>query len=115
MSYRIGHHSTSDDSTRYRESSEIEGWKQHSPILRLKNYLIQKKWWSDHQEQDFTKHVRKEVLAALTRAENLKKPHLDKLFEDVYDDLTPALKEQKKELLDHLQKYPQNYPMDQHQ
>jgi len=26
ITYRVGHHSTSDDSTRYRESSEIERW-----------------------------------------------------------------------------------------
>jgi len=27
MSYRIGHHSTSDDSTRYRSAEEIEFWR----------------------------------------------------------------------------------------
>jgi 2-oxoisovalerate dehydrogenase E1 component alpha subunit len=27
MAYRIGHHSTSDDSTRYRSKDEINEWK----------------------------------------------------------------------------------------
>lgn len=41
MSYRQGHHSTSDDSTRYREVSDIKHWKETcDPIDRTRNYLI---------------------------------------------------------------------------
>lgn len=41
MSYRQGHHSTSDDSTRYREVAEIKHWKETcDPIDRTRNYLI---------------------------------------------------------------------------
>lgn len=41
MSYRQGHHSTSDDSTRYREVAEIKHWKETcDPIDRTKKYLI---------------------------------------------------------------------------
>lgn len=40
MSYRQGHHSTSDDSTRYREVAEIKHWKESfDPIDRTKLYL----------------------------------------------------------------------------
>lgn len=41
MTYRQGHHSTSDDSTRYRPVAEIKKWKEESdPIQRFKKYLI---------------------------------------------------------------------------
>jgi 2-oxoisovalerate dehydrogenase E1 component alpha subunit len=41
MSYRQGHHSTSDDSTRYREVAEIKHWKDNfDPIERTKHYLF---------------------------------------------------------------------------
>lgn len=41
MTYRQGHHSTSDDSTRYREVAEIKHWKETcDPIDRTRNYLI---------------------------------------------------------------------------
>ena len=41
MSYRQGHHSTSDDSTRYREVADIKHWKETcDPIDRTKRYLI---------------------------------------------------------------------------
>ena len=40
MSYRQGHHSTSDDSTRYREISEIKRWRDEKcPINRMKSFL----------------------------------------------------------------------------
>ena len=42
MTYRIGHHSTSDDSTAYRSVDEINSWeKGDNPINRFKNYLYQ--------------------------------------------------------------------------
>lgn len=41
MSYRQGHHSTSDDSTQYRAVAEIKHWKQTcDPIDRTKRYLL---------------------------------------------------------------------------
>ena len=41
MSYRQGHHSTSDDSTRYRAISEIKAWQSTScPISRLSKWLV---------------------------------------------------------------------------
>ncbi|RLN27239.1 hypothetical protein BBJ28_00019949, partial [Nothophytophthora sp. Chile5] len=41
MSYRQGHHSTSDDSTQYRAVAEIKHWKETcDPIERTKRYLL---------------------------------------------------------------------------
>jgi len=37
--YRMGAHTTSDDPTKYRFSSEVEIWKLRDPIARLKAYL----------------------------------------------------------------------------
>ena len=39
MSYRRGHHSTSDDSTRYRSVTEISMWADLDPVKRYKNFL----------------------------------------------------------------------------
>ena len=40
MTYRLGHHSTSDDSTAYRSVDEMNSWeKDDNPILRFKQYL----------------------------------------------------------------------------
>jgi 2-oxoisovalerate dehydrogenase E1 component alpha subunit len=41
MTYRLGHHSTSDDSTAYRSVDEINSWeKSDNPLSRFRNYLI---------------------------------------------------------------------------
>lgn len=40
--FRVGHHSTSDDSSAYRSVEEIEKWtKDESPIQKFKLYLEQ--------------------------------------------------------------------------
>ena len=52
MSYRQGHHSTSDDSTRYRDVVEIDEWRSNShPITRLRSYMESKGWWDDSMEE----------------------------------------------------------------
>jgi 2-oxoisovalerate dehydrogenase E1 component alpha subunit len=37
--YRMGAHTTSDDPTRYRISSEVEAWQAKDPIARVRTYL----------------------------------------------------------------------------
>lgn len=60
-----GHHSTSDDSTRYRSADEIEHWRAIDPISRMRQYLIAKQWWSEDEDKEFNKKIRKTVLKAL--------------------------------------------------
>jgi 2-oxoisovalerate dehydrogenase E1 component alpha subunit len=51
MTYREGHHSTSDDSTRYRSAEEVTAWRDHSnPVRRLRRYLERLSWWSQEKE-----------------------------------------------------------------
>jgi 2-oxoisovalerate dehydrogenase E1 component alpha subunit len=52
MTYRLGHHSTSDDSTAYRSVDEMNSWeKDDNPILRFKQYLINKGWWNYEKDE----------------------------------------------------------------
>ena len=64
MTYRLGHHSTSDDSTAYRSIDEMNSWeKDDNPILRFKQYMINKGWWDAEKhkklEDDAQKLVQK--------------------------------------------------------
>lgn len=38
--FRMGAHTTSDDPTKYRDSSELEAWREKDPIERLQRYLL---------------------------------------------------------------------------
>jgi 2-oxoisovalerate dehydrogenase E1 component alpha subunit len=115
MTYRIGHHSTSDDSSAYRSKDEVQDWKSNdSPITRFRQYLEHKHLWNEDLEKEFQEKIRKEVLKAFSKAEKLKKPNIDELFTDVYDVIPSHLQEQQKELKRILRDYPEHFNLDIH-
>lgn len=113
MTYRVGHHSTSDDATRYRSQEEIDYWTgDRSPMSRVRKYLEKRGLWDEVKEKEVRSTARKDILEAIKKAEAQVKPSRSELFTDVYDELTPNLKEQKRELEEHLAKYPDAYPLE---
>lgn len=110
MSYRISHHSTSDDSFAYRARVEVEDWKRRdNPITRLRKYLEKKGIWDEEKESAARARIRKEVLKAFARAEKEKKPPIRSMFEDMYEELTPETREQMSELKSMIDRYPDEY------
>lgn len=113
MTYRVGHHSTSDDSSAYRRVEEVRRWeREDSPIQRLQNYLRLRGLWSDEQQQASLKEARANVIEALNWAENLKKLPIGTMFEDVYDELPANLMRQRQELMAHLDKHGEHYKLE---
>lgn len=85
MTYRTSHHSTSDDSARYRSEDEMDMYANSaSPIDRLRKYLVAREWWDIGTEEDFREQERQKVIQALRTAEAVPKPGVDSMFEDVY-------------------------------
>jgi len=110
MTYRVSHHSTSDDSFAYRARVEVEDWKRRdNPITRLRKWMEAKGCWDEAKEKETRDVLRKEILRGFSEAEKEKKPALRTMFEDVYEDLTDDLKGQMRELKDMLDKYPNEY------
>jgi 2-oxoisovalerate dehydrogenase E1 component alpha subunit len=110
MTYRQGHHSTSDDSTRYRSKEEVDDFAQRmDPLTRLGNFLRRHTSMTAEKEAEIRSGEKVAVLKAMGQAERLPPPSLDSLFEDVYHDIPPHLMEQQKQLRDHMAKYPQKY------
>ncbi|XP_059988440.1 2-oxoisovalerate dehydrogenase subunit alpha, mitochondrial isoform X3 [Lagenorhynchus albirostris] len=113
MTYRIGHHSTSDDSSAYRSVDEVNYWdKQDHPISRLRHYLQSCGWWDDEQEKAWRKQSRKKVMEAFEQAERKLKPSPSLLFSDVYQEMPTQLRKQQESLARHLQAYGEHYPLD---
>ncbi|MCD9640860.1 hypothetical protein HAX54_026568 [Datura stramonium] len=113
MTYRVAHHSTSDDSTKYRPVEEIEHWKKSkSPISRFRNYIQRNGWWSDENESQLRGDTRKQVLQAIQIAEKTDKASLTDLFTDVYDKMPSNLQDQEKLLRDAVKRSPKEYPSD---
>jgi len=113
MTYRIGHHSTSDDSSAYRSIDEVNKWdKEDHPITRLRLYMTARSWWSDEDEAAWMKESRARTLAAFERAEKKKKPSPTEMFTDVYDDVPQHLQLQMEQMKKHVTKYKEHYPLD---
>ena len=53
MTYRRGHHTTSDDSSLYRTESpaELQAWREADPALRLRLYLESQGAWDEAAEE----------------------------------------------------------------
>jgi 2-oxoisovalerate dehydrogenase E1 component alpha subunit len=116
MSYRVSHHSTSDDSFAYRARVEVEDWKRRdNPITRMRKWMEGKGIWDEKMEQEARSGIRKEVLGAFARAEKEKRPRLRRMFEDVYSEVTEEQKEQIKELKGVLDRYPDEYDLEEFQ
>lgn len=110
MSYRVSHHSTSDDSFAYRARVEVEEWKRRdSPISRLRKWLEMKGLWNEDKENETRIEIRKQVLQELSAAQKAQKPPLSALFEDVYESITPEARAQMKELKRMIDTYPNEY------
>jgi len=115
MTYRLGDHSTSDDSSRYRTPGELDLWRDKlSPQRRLRLYLERKGWWNEEENRQLVQNTERDVLEGLKKAENQLKPPIDDLFTDVYSDVPKHLQEQKDELYKHLSLYPDAYPISMH-
>lgn len=113
MSYRVGHHSTSDDSTRYRGRDEIKYWSEtNNPMTRTRKFLESRGWWDSDRESTTRQRLRKTVLEELARAEKEKKPAMSEVFTDVYADIPPHLRKQQEELAEHLAEFGDKYGLD---
>lgn len=108
MTYRVGHHSTSDDSSKYRAVEEVQEWNVvgeyfycsfildgysgstrltlflDNPLHRFRAYLIAQGWWTELDEKSLLAKHKKEVMFAFARAEKLPKPKLGEMFNDVW-------------------------------
>ncbi|KAL3465988.1 thiamine diphosphate-binding protein [Aspergillus heterothallicus] len=112
MSYRVSHHSTSDDSFAYRARVEVEDWKRRdNPIIRLRKWLENEGLWNEDLEREARETIRKEVLREFGEAEREKKPPLRAAFEGVYEEITEEAKEQMAELKRILETYPEEYDL----
>ncbi len=98
VSFRMGPHSSSDDPKRYRDEKTCEEWRRKDPIERFRRFLEREKVWSKDQDEALWAAVRQEVQDAFTRQEKVPPPALETMFQNVYAEMPPQLKEQLEEM-----------------
>jgi 2-oxoisovalerate dehydrogenase E1 component alpha subunit len=100
VTYRAGAHSTSDDPSRYRPGDDWQHFPLGDPIARLKQHLIVLGAWSEAEHEATQKELEAQVGAAMKEATQYGSlldghiPPLASMFEDVYKDMPPHLREQ---------------------
>jgi len=100
VTYRAGAHSTSDDPSRYRPADDWQHFPLGDPIARLKKHLTRIGAWSELEHEKTQKEVEAQVNEAFKQAERYGTlldgniPPLATMFEDVYKDMPPHLREQ---------------------
>lgn len=119
ISYRVGDHSTSDFSQRYRDDKEMQKWKElltkiKSPIDRFEKYLTRRGLVKAEDTTRFREEARTAVRESLKVAIEMRKPGIDELFNDVYDFIPAHIEEQRRELKDHLKIYGKEYDLEQY-
>ncbi|XP_063958742.1 2-oxoisovalerate dehydrogenase subunit alpha, mitochondrial-like [Lytechinus pictus] len=116
MTYRIGHHSTSDDSSAYRSVDEVRYWdSEDHPIGRLRKYMMQKEWWDIDTEKAWMAETKKNILQEFQAAEKRKKPSPTNMLTDVYEEMPDHLQKQLDEMKKHVEQYKEHYPLDQYE
>jgi len=94
VTFRFGPHTTADDPTKYRTEKEIEPWKPLDPLVRVKAYLKGKGLWTEEVEQRLTEEAQKMIDQAVKDAEAVPAPDPKEIFDYVFAEMTPPLKEQ---------------------
>jgi pyruvate dehydrogenase E1 component alpha subunit len=92
--YRLAAHTTSDDPTKYRKSEEVTEWEKKDPLLRLKNYLINKKLLSEEEISKLSETNKKDIDEIFRKVESSKDPSLEDLFKNHYKEMPDELKRQ---------------------
>lgn len=96
--YRMEAHTNADDASRYRDGAEVEAWRDRDPVARLEAYLRAVGALDDAAVAKITAEA--EAYAADLRERMNITPTVDpmSLFEHVYAEPTPQLREQREQV-----------------
>jgi pyruvate dehydrogenase E1 component alpha subunit len=96
--YRMSHHTTADDWTRYRSKEEVEAWKKKDPIDRLKKFMIKKGVADEKFFAEQEKKAKEVIDEAVRKMESVKPAEISDIFSYTYKEITPRLREELEEL-----------------
>jgi 2-oxoisovalerate dehydrogenase E1 component alpha subunit len=95
--YRMGAHTTSDDPTRYRISSEVEAWQAKDPIDRVKAFLTKQGLADQSYFDEVTEEARVTALHLRERVLDMPDPDPLTMFNHVYPTGSPELDQQREQ------------------
>ncbi|MCR2820871.1 pyruvate dehydrogenase (acetyl-transferring) E1 component subunit alpha [Lederbergia panacisoli] len=95
MCYRYGPHTMAgDDPTRYRTSDTDSEWEKKDPLVRFRNYLVNKGIWNEEKENEVIEQAKEDIKVAIKKADDTPKQKVTDLISNMYEELPNNLQEQ---------------------
>ena len=98
ITYRMGDHTTADDASRYRSNEELKENEKKDPLMRLRHYMVNAKFWNEEKETALVEELNIEVANAVERFLNIPLPAPETMFDYLYETL-PAIYVDQREAL----------------
>lgn len=103
ITFRMGDHTTSDDSAKYRKEELLKEWEAKDPLKRVEEYFKKKGTWTEEYGTWVKETVQKEVEDAVERGLHIgSDPDPTQFFDELYATIPKLLEEQKQELLNEI-------------
>jgi 2-oxoisovalerate dehydrogenase E1 component alpha subunit len=100
LTYRLSDHTTADDARRYRPQAELDEAKDKEPLLRIRNYIMDKKWWTQQDEDALLAECAKTVDDEVAIYKAAGKPPVESMFDHMFANLPEKLVAQRAEALE---------------
>ncbi len=97
FTYRMSHHTTADDATRYRKEEELEAWKPKDPVLRLKLFMEKKGIWTEQYQKEVENKSKTIVDNAVKTVESIKPSQPGDMLAYTCEKLSPRQTRQMKD------------------
>ncbi|MDP4012294.1 MAG: pyruvate dehydrogenase (acetyl-transferring) E1 component subunit alpha [Candidatus Nanoarchaeia archaeon] len=102
VTYRLSHHTTADDWTRYRTKKEVDAWSKKDPVLRLKNYMLKNNFLTEKENKKILKDAEIKVEKAVKKFESVSTMKPEDMFQYMYKEMPWNLQEQLQDLKESL-------------
>jgi pyruvate dehydrogenase E1 component alpha subunit len=99
LTYRRGPHTTSDDPSRYREDDDLPEWRTGDPLDRYERYLREQGVLDDETVDAVARAAEDWIDEAVETADAVADPDPSEVFDSVYADLPPRLRDQREAVL----------------
>lgn len=94
FTYRLGAHTTADDPTKYRTSSEEDQWRAKDPLTRLETYLRAEGLADDDFFEDVRRQGQELADSVRQAVQGMEGPSMEEAFAHVYSQAHPLVQEE---------------------
>lgn len=95
LTSRFGPHSTSgDDPKRYRDQASFDEWDKKDPLIRMRNFLTEKKLWTEEHELELIEKFDEDIKEAVAQADAAPKQLISDSLKTMFETPTDIIQEQ---------------------